>query len=435
MNRKHIILFSVLLSLALGAILFFWLRGHGRGFNTSETSGDSLAIAQDTTAIDTAADMRIIREYYVKGNNGSVSSEDGWEQLNATHLTETAIDNILMTDGDYDATIRAQEVPRNFQKTLRVVPLKGGWYMVCFKTGGESGWERIPVRMVTDKDGRRKIGYITPIDLGQTASDTIFYHHVIHIPKQHKYAVTFIEDFYRSYLSTKLTIDLDAPAYQRYLIRHFVDKKYWAEVGRHLYLNNNLIDDLVFNATPKNGWKPQYEVYVTRKSGWYGIHSQTSGVDGDHYVKVEKRGNGFIIAKFSSAPPTKGADGDESYDRWTDQQPQFAGGEATLSEYLTEQVHYPKAELEMGISAKIDVVFMVEKDGSISNIEVAADATEGFEAEAFRLLGDMPEWTPAMWNDRLVRSFVYGTLFFKVYRNGSAEVEFIRRAVNIDDND
>ena len=40
-----------------------------------------------------------------------------------------------------------------------------------------------------------------------------------------------------------------------------------------------------------------------------------------------------------------------------------------------------------------------------------------------------------MWNDRLVRSFVYGTLFFKVYRNGSAEVEFIRRAVNIDDND
>ena len=114
MNRKRIILFSVLLSLALGAILFFWLRGHGRGFNTSETSGDSLAIAQDTTAIDTAADMRIIREYYVKGNNGSVSSEDGWEQLNATHLTETAIDNILMTDGDYDATIRAQEVPRNF---------------------------------------------------------------------------------------------------------------------------------------------------------------------------------------------------------------------------------------------------------------------------------------------------------------------------------
>lgn len=89
----------------------------------------------------------------------------------------------------------------------------------------------------------------------------------------------------------------------------------------------------------------------------------------------------------------------------------------------------------MGISAKIDVVFMVEKDGSISNIEVAADATEGFEAEAFRLLDDMPEWTPAMWNDRLVRSFVYGTLFFKVYRNGSAEVEFIRRAVNIDDND
>ena len=116
-----------------------------------------------------------------------------------------------------------------------------------------------------------------------------------------------------------------------------------------------------------------------------------------------------------------------------EEMPSFPGGPQALMEYLKDHVHYPPTEA--CVQGRVIVSFVVEKDGSISNIEVAADATEGFEAEAFRLLGDMPEWTPAMWNDRLVRSFVYGTLFFKVYRNGSAEVEFIRRAVNIDDND
>ncbi len=84
--------------------------------------------------------------------------------------------------------------------------------------------------------------------------------------------------------------------------------------------------------------------------------------------------------------------------------PSFPGGQAALMQYLSENVHYPAIAKENGVQGRVICLFVVEKDGSISNLEVVRSGGDpSLDNEALRVLQAMPKWTPGQQKGRLVR--------------------------------
>jgi periplasmic protein TonB len=81
-------------------------------------------------------------------------------------------------------------------------------------------------------------------------------------------------------------------------------------------------------------------------------------------------------------------------------QPEFPGGLASFYKYVGKNYTYPEGE---EINGKVIVSFVVEKDGSLTDIKVLRDLGYGTGAEAIRVLKKMPKWSPGEQNGRKVR--------------------------------
>ncbi|WP_291127456.1 energy transducer TonB [Flavobacterium sp. UBA7682] len=71
---------------------------------------------------------------------------------------------------------------------------------------------------------------------------------------------------------------------------------------------------------------------------------------------------------------------------------QFPGGKNALFDYLAEKIIYPKKSRDEGIEGKVMVTFMVEKDGSISQCQIIRGVNDEINAEALRVIKQMPKW-------------------------------------------
>ncbi|MEI3419624.1 MAG: energy transducer TonB [Butyricimonas faecihominis] len=80
--------------------------------------------------------------------------------------------------------------------------------------------------------------------------------------------------------------------------------------------------------------------------------------------------------------------------------PRFNGN---LNQWLRKNLRYPARCAEMGIGGKVFVEFVVEKDGSISSINVVRSADPDLSQEAIRVVKAMPKWIPGMQRDKAVR--------------------------------
>jgi TonB family protein len=83
---------------------------------------------------------------------------------------------------------------------------------------------------------------------------------------------------------------------------------------------------------------------------------------------------------------------------------QFTGGQQEMFNYLNKNLIYPEDALAYGVSGKIYLKFIVEEDGSISNISVIRGAVRSLDAEARRVILEMPKWSPATNSGQPVRS-------------------------------
>lgn len=83
---------------------------------------------------------------------------------------------------------------------------------------------------------------------------------------------------------------------------------------------------------------------------------------------------------------------------------EFPGGEEALYKYLKDNIVYPNIARQTGIEGKVYIRFVVERDGSISNVKVMRDIGGGCGEEAMRVVKSMPKWKPAKQQTRTVRS-------------------------------
>ena len=72
----------------------------------------------------------------------------------------------------------------------------------------------------------------------------------------------------------------------------------------------------------------------------------------------------------------------------------FPGGTDSLNKYIMRNLRYPEVALENCIQGTVIASFIVERDGSISNIEILKSIGGGCEEEVIRIVSSMPKWTP-----------------------------------------
>lgn len=88
-----------------------------------------------------------------------------------------------------------------------------------------------------------------------------------------------------------------------------------------------------------------------------------------------------------------------------EQMPEFVGGMGALMRWLGQNIVYPMEALDDGISGRVIMKFVIEKDGTISNPEIVKGVHPLLDAEAFRVISIMPKWTPAKKNGQPIRCY------------------------------
>ena len=97
-----------------------------------------------------------------------------------------------------------------------------------------------------------------------------------------------------------------------------------------------------------------------------------------------------------------------------EEMPQFPGGEAKLMEYVAKNIKYPQIARETGIQGRVFVGFVVEPDGSISNVKLLRGIGGGCDEEAMRVIKSLPKWKPGKQRGKAVRVSYQIPVLFKL---------------------
>jgi protein TonB len=98
------------------------------------------------------------------------------------------------------------------------------------------------------------------------------------------------------------------------------------------------------------------------------------------------------------------------------EKPQFPKGNGLLLAFIKENYIVPKEIIDNKISDKIFVSFIVERDGSLTDIKVLRDLGFGTGKEAIRVLKKMPKWIPGKINGKAVRVNYFTPIFINEKR-------------------
>lgn len=106
---------------------------------------------------------------------------------------------------------------------------------------------------------------------------------------------------------------------------------------------------------------------------------------------------------------------DENVYTSVEEYPKFGNGDKDLLKYLNKNIEYPSAAKDMGVEGKIYVRFIVEKDGSISNVQVInGPEFGGLREEAVRVVSNMPKWKAGRQNGMNVKVWNILPIVFKL---------------------
>ncbi len=97
-----------------------------------------------------------------------------------------------------------------------------------------------------------------------------------------------------------------------------------------------------------------------------------------------------------------------------DEMPSFPGGPSALIEYLSKAIRYPVEAEENGVQGRVICSFVIERDGSISNVKVMKGVDPSLDKEAIRVIKAMPKWIPGKLNGTAVRTKYTAPVIFRL---------------------
>ncbi len=104
-----------------------------------------------------------------------------------------------------------------------------------------------------------------------------------------------------------------------------------------------------------------------------------------------------------------------------DEMPMFPGGEAAMMKFVANNVKYPQEAKDNDISGRVFISFVVEKDGSVSNVKVMKGIGGGCDEEAVRVIKGMPKWKPGKQDGKPVRVSYMMPIVFKLTEGQPAQ--------------
>ena len=132
-------------------------------------------------------------------------------------------------------------------------------------------------------------------------------------------------------------------------------------------------------------------------------------------IEVEEK-NTDSLAGSGGGDDNEGAGPGEDTGIYTtiDVYPRFPGGDQARFYFLRSNIRYPDAAVKARIEGVVMVVFVIEPNGSLSNIEVSKGIGGGCDEEAIRVVKTMPLWEPGRRSGRAVRVLVRMPIVFKI---------------------
>lgn len=97
-----------------------------------------------------------------------------------------------------------------------------------------------------------------------------------------------------------------------------------------------------------------------------------------------------------------------------EENPEYDGGVESLSMFLMKNLRYPRIAKENGDQGKVVMTFVIEKDGSISDVKIIKSISKECDEEAMRVLKLTPKWIPAKQKGEFVRSQYFLPITFNL---------------------
>ena len=117
---------------------------------------------------------------------------------------------------------------------------------------------------------------------------------------------------------------------------------------------------------------------------------------------VEAVRNDIAVAAPPPPPAPKPEVSNKVFDV-VEEMPSFPGGNGALQSYLASNLKYPVVAQENGVQGRVTVGFVVERDGSVTDVKVVRSVDPSLDREAVRVVKSMPKWTPGKQNGATVR--------------------------------
>lgn len=114
------------------------------------------------------------------------------------------------------------------------------------------------------------------------------------------------------------------------------------------------------------------------------------------------------------APPIINAENDPLNFRVVESLPEFPGGATEFIKWLTANLQYPKEARQRRIQGRVVAQFIVNTDGSISDLKIATSLDPLCDREALRVLKMMPPWKAGIQDNKPCRTMVALPIVFKL---------------------
>lgn len=109
-----------------------------------------------------------------------------------------------------------------------------------------------------------------------------------------------------------------------------------------------------------------------------------------------------IVADVDTTEVTVTTDDEKLFGDIHDQMAEFPGGNAGLQQYIAENLRYPQ-NVEGCISGRVVVTMIINEDGTVSDAKVVKSSDTQLDAEALRVISEMPKWKPATRNGKYTK--------------------------------
>lgn len=177
-------------------------------------------------------------------------------------------------------------------------------------------------------------------------------------------------------------------------------------VKTEMYLTPDIVENVAVKPEDRMATQEQLKDAVAGPVRMEGTEIGDESLD--DIVIGDPNGSRHMVASNTSKRTT------EDIPVFVEQMPEFPGGEKELMKYLTTHLEYPLSAQNARQEGKVQVKFVINEDGSVSNIAATRDFGFGSAEESVRVVSGMPKWKPGRNNGRAVKVWFYLPLIFKL---------------------